>query len=186
VGVWQPQTVGVWQPTPNGETVGVWQPTPNGETVGVWQPTVKRWVSGNPNGGCLATLATQTVGVWQPNGGCLATPNGETVGVWQPTPQTVKRWVSGNPRLTVGVWQPEFPLAKRWVSGNLGVGTDHRNGVSFDHQHGSASAGSKGYDVIGAYTDVARHATKARSPIDAGSMAWLSSVRTGRPGIRAC
>jgi hypothetical protein len=32
--------------------VGVWQPP---ETVGVWQPLAKSWVSGNANGGCLAT-----------------------------------------------------------------------------------------------------------------------------------
>jgi hypothetical protein len=47
--------------------------------VVVWQPLAKRWVSGNPNGGCLATLQTETVGVWQPD------PL-QTVGVWQPQP----------------------------------------------------------------------------------------------------
>ena len=64
-------------------------------------------------------------------------------------------------------------------------GTDHRNGVSFDHQDGSALGGWAGYDVIGAYADVARHVAKNAESKRPRSMAWPSLIRTNRLGVRA-
>ena len=65
-------------------------------------------------------------------------------------------------------------------------GTDHRNGVSFDQQDGSAVGGCTRYDVIGAYADAARHAAKSAESGRTRNRAWQSWARTGRPGVRAC
>ena len=65
-------------------------------------------------------------------------------------------------------------------------GTDHRNGVSFDQQDGSAIGGCTGYDVIGAYAGVARHVAKSAESDRTRNLAWQSLERTGRPGVRAC
>src|SRR3954454_14386827 len=45
------------------------------------------------------------------------------------------------------------------------TGTDHRNGVSFDQQDGSALGGWTGHDAIGAYAGVARHVAKSAESI---------------------
>ena len=65
-------------------------------------------------------------------------------------------------------------------------GTDHRNGVSFDHQGGSPRSGCTGCDVMGAYAGVTRHVAKNAESIRTRNLAWQSSGRTGRPGVRAC
>ena len=64
-------------------------------------------------------------------------------------------------------------------------GTDHRNGVSFDHQDGSELGDWTGYDVIGAYAGAARHVAKSAESSRTRNLAWQSLERTGRPGVRA-
>ena len=51
-------------------------------------------------------------------------------------------------------------------------GTDHRDGVSFDHQDGSARGDCTGYDLIGAHAGAARRAAKS-----------AESVRSGKWGV---
>ena len=46
--------------------------------------------------------------------------------------------------------------------------------------------GWTGYDVIGAYAGVARHAAKIAESNRTRDLAWQSLERTGRPGVRAC
>ena len=65
-------------------------------------------------------------------------------------------------------------------------GTDQRNGVSFDQKDGSALGGWTGHDAIGAYAGIARHVAKSAESNRTGDLAWQSSERTGRPGVRAC
>ncbi len=65
-------------------------------------------------------------------------------------------------------------------------GTDHRNGVIFDQQNGSAPGGWTGHDAIGAYAGVARHVAKSAESNRTRNLAWQSWARTGRPGVRAC
>ena len=64
-------------------------------------------------------------------------------------------------------------------------GSDHRIGVSFDHQDGSALGGWTGHGAIGAYAGVPRHAAKSAKSNRTGNLAWQSWARTGRPGVRA-
>jgi hypothetical protein len=73
-----------------------------------------------------------------------------------------------------------------FVGAVLRAGTDHRNGVSFDQQDGSALGGWTGHDAIGAYARVARHVAKSAESNRARNLAWQSLERTGRPGVRAC
>ncbi len=71
------------------------------------------------------------------------------------------------------------------VAGEPLIGTDRRNGVSFDHEDGSALGGWAGYDVLDAYAGVARHVAKNAESERTGSMSWPSLIRTDRPGVRA-
>ena len=48
-----------------------------------------------------------------------------------------------------------------------------------------ALGGWAGCEVIGAYTNAARHAAKNAESDRARSMAWPSLARTSRPGVRA-
>ena len=65
------------------------------------------------------------------------------------------------------------------------IGTDHRNGVSFDHQDGSALGVWTGYNMIGAYAGAARHVAKSAESSLTADLAWQSWARTCRPGVRA-
>jgi hypothetical protein len=64
-------------------------------------------------------------------------------------------------------------------------GTDHRNGVSFDQEEGSAVGGRTGCDEFGAYASVARHALNCAEWRRTQDGACRNGARTGRPGVPA-
>ncbi len=56
----------------------------------------------------------------------------------------------------------------------LAGGTDHRNGVRYDQQDGSAASGCMMCDMIGACAPVARHVAKSAESNRARNLAWQS------------